>query len=879
MSVLLLAFGLSQAAQAQSKFPDLERIPPGQSRWKGKGGEPAKKDKEQPEDALPGAVEAVARMDWQVGKRTQLVVHGTLPVGPEFRMLGPGKTPLALRFPIPGSKPVPAQIHVVTRTAKGKPQVVEVLARTPQDVLMKPGLSMRLDVIAGEFDLAPEPETSEAMRRIQSTDAPYLTTEDVFGNTYRFDVRVQGEGYGTLAQSLLKSGPACRQWKIAGVLRPQGGGTNAPLPHMMGVHAYWTQWSGSDHVSLDLRIHNGVTNGSGVDSGFDAPLGTVYWKSLELHLPPGWKSRFAIHDPFLGKALAGEGGWTSHAIVAPYPDGELHMMGPQAQMIRRLTLEGPKAETCEGGSAYLEGLMFCLPGRGLWSWFSIPAYLAQNTLLPNFDDVQSDGLKGRRAIRARLRGRLHTLKAALQDQKLDGYRFVTKAMGWSQPMGQPHQGMTGGDGIFLVEGVHTAWSASRDGYQALQCMHRMSVCRQPEAQWMAHGEVVGVHHWRDANGVVPFDFRTNGYMAPPEFQYVCRGGPAASEQVHEVDRLGLRPPYDQGNPHVADGVLPRGRNALLSWTPHDGQHWIRHTKNIKAQVWLGNDPLARDGLMHAASLFRLMFNEGPHKPASWSKGVTVMAYRTWAEQFPGHGIPVDRDQAWGIDAVAAAYQIAGDEWRVDHRKWFEQVVDLFALAAMPNGIFHRVHYIKVVGGRYDGCQSFQLMFLLHALRCINESVFRDTDARRFDIAADLHQRTLDYLYWGPVLLGPTPKDPGHARGPANQFAAAPSGMIATVPYSDEKKWGPDYMPKDGLTGGVDMTYLFNPLDYAFELSHEQGQDPKKNRYLKRALWLGSKPGSFEALGREYRANVNHSYNDSSRNTASFAARLQALGIW
>ncbi len=880
---MLVGFAMSSTLQAQDRFPDLKRIPAGQSRWEGKGGKPEPAARGELAKKLAKEAEAakvVARMDWQVGLRTQPVLHGTLPVGPEFKMLGPGKTPLALRFPIPGYDPIPAQVHVVTRSATGKPRVVELIARAPQDVLMKRGVSMRLDVIAGEFDLGAKPLTSDAMRHIQSTDAaPYLTTEDVYGNTYRFDLRVQGQGFGVLTQELQKSGPACRQWKIAGVLKPQGGGTDAALPHMMGVHAYWTQWSGSDHVSLDLRIHNGVTNGSRKATDESAAVGTVYWKSLELHLPPGWKSRFAVRDPFLGKATSEGKGWVRYAIVAPLPEGKLHMMGPQAQMIRRMTLEGPKAEACEGGSAFVEGLMFCLPDRGLWSWFSLPAYLSQNTLLPRFDAVRSDGAEGRRAIRLRLRARLHKLRAALHKQELDGYKFVAGAMGWCQPLGQPHQGMTGGDGIFLVEGVHTAWSASREGYHALQLMHRMTVCRQPEAQWTPEGDPVGVHGWRDSNGVVPFDFRTNGYMAPPEFQYVCRGGPAASEQVLEVQRRELRPPYDRGNPHMENGVLPRGRNALLSWTPHDGQHWIRHTKNIKTQVWLGNDPLARDGLMHQASLFRLMFNEGPHKPAHWSKGVTLKAYRTRVEEYPGHGISVDRDEAWGIDVSAAAYQIASDEWRKDSLVWFRAVIDLFELAAMPNGIFHRVHYIKVVGGRYDGCQSFQLMFLLHALRCMNESVFQGVDPDRFDIAADLHQRALDYLYWGPALLGPTEKDPGHARGPANQFAAAPSGMIATVPYSNVKKWGPDYMPKDGLTGGVDMTYLYNPLDYAFTLSHEEGQDPSLNRYLKRALWLGSKPGTFKALKREYQANVNHSYRDNSRNTASFAARLQALGIW
>ncbi|MCA9003513.1 MAG: hypothetical protein KDB61_16425, partial [Planctomycetes bacterium] len=230
-------------------------------------------------------------------------------------------------------------------------------------------------------------------------------------------------------------------------------------------------------------------------------------------------------------------------------------------------------------------------------------------------------------------------------------------------------------------------------------------------------------------------------MVPPEFKYVCRGGPAPNEHVKAVHARGLRPSYDMGSAHDAKGALPRDKGALFAWMPHDGQHMIRHTKNIKAQVWLANDALARDDLLHCASLFRLMFHAGPHVRETWSAGVTLESYTTWAKAFPHHGLPIDRDHAWGIDSMASAYRIAPEEWRRDAREWFARVVDLFELASMPSGLIQRVNQRDLLNGEFDCCQSFQVMFLLHSMRCMNESVFRGVHETDFGRLADLHNRS------------------------------------------------------------------------------------------------------------------------------------------
>ncbi|MFT4648988.1 MAG: hypothetical protein ACI9X4_002222 [Glaciecola sp.] len=913
--LLILAFLCNGSAVGQTpssdRFPELQPKSAGKSRWKPIPQEPTAQEPtaqkltpqkltpqkpgeadEEPQSTTqplaPSNItwdpKPVAELTWQAGPRTEFVIHATLPVPQTFELAPNGFSTIGIRPKGLDSAPTPAQVHVVARNAQGQIQVIEILAPMRMPIEVHAGSLHRFEVLMGSFPL-PQPriEPASVSTLFQSGTSPYLTTIDVFGNSYRFDLNLDLEAKGVVDRSLLKSGHASRQWKLAGALMPVATTERgAPLPHMMAVHAYLTTWHTSKLVSLDLRIHNGLTAASGKSTPFNKPLGTVYWKSIDLHLPPGWKPHLAVHDPFLGKQVADGDGWTRLPLVRALPDGKLHMMGPQAQLLRRLTLRGPGSETISRAGVFVEGLAFCSPGRDLWSWFTLPAYFSQDALLPTFEGLATQGLAGYPAMEGRLVKERNHLLHLLRSGNSDGNLVQAEVMGWSHPRGDPQQGMVSGVDIAFLEGHRTAWAASHAGYERLQLLHRMNAARQPDAQWNEDGTPAGVHAWRDKKGVVPFDFRTNGYMVPPEFQYVCRGGPAPSAHVREVHKLQLRPPYDQGNAHEPAGKIPRNKDAMFAWMPHDGQHMIRHTKNIKALVWLSNDSLARDDLMHCASLFRLMFHAGPHVRESWSAGVTLKAVLGWAKTSPHHGIPIDRDQAWGLDIMGAAYRIASPAWRQDALPWFQKVVELFDVASMPSGLIQRVNQSDLLEGRFDCCQSFQVMFLLHAMRCINESVLRGVDEESFDVLAKLHNKSLEYMFFGPVYThfkGERWGGPVSQAGPFNRFAVAPKGLIATVPYSNVKKWGSDYLPPGGHEPYVDTTYLLPPLEYGFLLTYEQGQEPLQNRYLKRSLATGSVPGSWAKMKQEYLVSLRYPHTDNSNNTGSFIALLQSLGAF
>ena len=492
-----------------------------------------------------------------------------------------------------------------------------------------------------------------------------------------------------------------------------------------------------------------------------------------------------MDDPFVGEERSTDDGGRMRSLVKALPGGALHMMGPQAQFVRRLTLRRTDQPACAPAGAFVEGLVFCQPGRGLWSWFALPAYFPQMALLPTLEGIRADGLEGHAAVEARLLKERDHLLTHLRSGRSDGNQISGSVMGWSHPRGYSHGGAVSGVDIGFVEGHRTAWAASHAGYERLQALHRMSLARQPDAQYALNGDPIGLEGWLDAQGRVPFDFRQNGYMVPHEFQYVCKRGPAPNAHVAEVARRKLRPPYDPGNPHQADGEIPRQKEALFAWMHHDDQHMIRHSKNLKALVWLGNDPLAKDGLRHVASLFRLWFHDRPHIPVDWSHGITLRNFTQWAQKFPGHGLPIGREHAWGMDISAAEYQLASPATRANRLPWITKIVELFEIASMPSGLIKRVNQPDLFERKYDATQTFQLMFLLHAQRCFNESIFRGAHEDLFERFAALHNKGLEFLFFGYVFTHYEGERWGtqvSEAGPYHRFAVGPSGRPRNAPF-------------------------------------------------------------------------------------------------
>lgn len=837
----------------------------------------------------PGArrANALARFELAAPQRSPFILHGTIPLPPNTLVPDRGTTVFGIVSHAPGNPVVPAQIDVVSRAPDGTPDVIELSAEVELDPAQKPGARVRFDVVPMQADLAPGPSApSPAMKLFaRDGDTPVLLrTRDVFGNVYEVDLRGMRGAPGFGSRRILRNGPARRLMRTHGTLVPvdrsEAGGD--PLLHMMGVHAYWTLRTGDERVSLDLRVHNGATSGSRPPHTLELPTGIIYWDRLELVLPEEWTVTPLFQDPFFGKPRV-ENGQTVVPIVGALPDGELHCMGPQAQFERRLILQ-PRASAQAHARPRLEGLAFCVEGKDLYSWQNprTARYFAGRGLLATWGAYSSDGQRGRRALRADLAEESEGYKRVLATGSPNGRDVVASVMGWAHPWFPKAQGTTGGGGIQLYEGERTAAAASVHGYLSSLAVHRMNVCRQSEAAYDAKGDAVGYAQWADEKGNTPFDFRTNGNMVAPGFKLPKDGGPAPSPHVGEVYLRGLRPPYDMGSPHVRGGEMPGRDDNLLSWSPHDGQHMVRYTKNTKALVWLGNDAMAADDLRLSAELFRLMLHEGHHGRAGWTGGVSLAAYERHAREHPHEGAWVGRDQAWGIDAFCAAYSIADPAWRRKSAPWLARVARFLLDAATPGGIIQRNGNSKILGhDRYDAAQTYESLFLLHALRCLRESVLRGVAAELNAELEALYLKTIDYLYFGPIWS----ELPGRAQGsdkpfsgPRKTFPVALRDGYDAPPFSDTERWGAGYLP-EALNGGVETTYGWSALAYAAQLSQKSAGAGRSNRYLRRALKLGTPFGSFRGLldslfaGRRGRRPGNN-----SGNWIDFAAYLQALGI-
>lgn len=866
--------------------------------------------------AIAGEGRIVARLDLAAPQVTPFVLRANVPIPKGIYPRADGRSPFSLRFPGKSARVVPAQVEIVSRYPTGEADVIEVIARGEFDADVRPGARVSCALLYSEdsAEIAPERDPMPTGPKLSDTVAKlvdsahrgpiFLRTRDVYGNSYVAELNGNPIGLGFGAVRPLASGRWLARERRSAVLAPVAGRASQgpPLAHMMGVQAYFTANAVDDAVVLDLRIHNGLTSGNRTATALETPLGIVYWTSLELVLPKGWSAVPDVRDPFFGEAYD-DGDFRVVPLVKPNASGALHMMGPQAQMERRLVLvptEKAQSSTAPGDTApsntaqlarsklAFEGLAFPVRGENLWSWANpdTARYFPQRTALASVDFLKRGALSGKNAARAADLAAYTELKAGLETGTARGYYVEAQVMGWAHPWFIKEQGGVGGEGIATFEGHYSAQSGSKDGIAYLSLLHRMNVCRQPEATYDARGEIVGYERWLDADGQIPFDYRTHGGIVLPCFRLPMKYGAPASEEVREVVKRGLRPAYDVGNPFEKDGEVPSRNDALLAWWPHDDQHLVRYTKNTKALVWLANDALAKDDLFLSAELFRLMFHESPHVPVDWSPGLTLRMWESVAAQFPHGGLPLGREHAWGIDAMCAAYSCADDAWRAKQRPWFERVSKLLVDGAQPSGLIQRSINERFLGHtRYTAAQCFECLFLVHAMHCLNESVFRGADDARRLALEKLALRTVDYLFFGPPwqrIPSDWQPDPTHPtvffQGPRQGIAVSMNDERATPVFSDATRWGPNYMPKDGLGGGVEIVTIWPALAFAAEISEGSSGKGLSNRYLKRALDCWIPRANPSDLLHAFYEQAADAYADTSVQWIGLAARLQSLGV-
>jgi len=837
--------------------------------------------------------ELLAWIDTLAPRAESFVLRATIPLPCGELAPGAGLSPFGVVSHGRGEPLVPAQVEGVSRYPSGEWDVVQVLARVERAPDEPPGTPLRFALVRAPHEPARAHVPGEVLRSLLLRERSLeLRARDVYGNLYVLDLlgREGDPGFG--ARTVRKAGRWLNQFRTAGVMMPTPEPdapphAGPPLPHLLGALAWFSDYAGEAPLSLDLRVHDGLSSGAREPEPGEEPVGAVYWQSLELCLPATLELVPEVRDPFFGAPYV-EGDRVVYPIVAPYEDGELHLMAPQMQLLRRLVIV-PRGEEAAGRARLDgEGLGFCAPSRELWSWSNAGTarYFPQREPLPSLDFVTHRGARGATAVRLLDAARLAGIEQQLESGAPGAYPSRSPVLGWAHPWFISIEGGTGGEEIAFVEGQRAIGGVSPADYRRLELVHRMNASRQPQAMWDRRGEPVGFFEWveeTERGPAIPFDFRNYARQTVPAFRLPYRGGPEASEQVREVARTGRRPPYDGGTPFERDGRPPGSDESLLAWMPHDGQHWIRYTKNAKALLWLGDDPTAEDDLHLAAELFRLALHEADTTNAA-HVGVTLRRLEGVAAKYPHQGLPVDRETAWGIDAFCAYYSTADDAWRARHLPWAKRVVDVLVLGATPGGVIIRSGYGPLLQNpKYEGAHAFQSQLLLLAQRSLVESVLRGVDDGRRQALEELFLRTVDYLYWGPVWQRREKErrgggEPVFEEGPRWAFAVARSDDYATPPFSDAGRWGKDYLPPDGFNGGLELTYGYCTLSLAAELTQESDGVGAQNRYLRRVLRYGPGYADLDAVWRALFLGQAERGLDRTSTMGGFLARLQELGV-
>jgi hypothetical protein len=816
------------------------------------------------------------------------VLRATVPLPPGALAPGDEKSPFGIVSHATGEPVIPAQVEGVSRYPDGSWDVVQLVALVERGKSESTGDELRFAVVPAPHVPSRAHLPGEVLRKLLATPGQLvLRCRDVHGNLYTFDLLDSKEG----EQIVRKAGRWLNQFRTAGVMMPttepdsppRGG---PPVPHMCGVLAWFSDYAGEEPLSLDLRVHNGLTAGVREPLPGEEPVGAIYWQSMELCVAAGITLVPKVEDPFFGEPYD-DGEQRVWPIVAPFDDGTLHLMGPQAQFLRRLALVLDGSVPAARERLENRGLGFCAHSTSLWSWSNreTARYFPQRELLPSMDFYQADNLRGQPALRLHEAGRLAELSEQLRSGAAGPYPRISPVLGWAHPYFVSIGGSHGGEGITLVEGQRAVGGCSVESYSRLELIHRMNTSRQPVATWTRSGQPAGLSEWTSGAGEarsVPSDYRTNARMVLPPFHLPCRKGPPASNQVAEVARSGRRPPYDGGTPFAKDGKTPGADEHLLSWLPHDGQHWVRYTKNAKAMLWLGDDPTAEDDLQLFAELFRLYFHEVLAPERNWGGPVTLRQVEEVAADHPHRGLPIGREHAWGIDAFCAYYSTAEDPWRKRHLPWAQRVADLLVNGAPPGGVIIRSNHGPLLNNpKYVGAHSFQSQFLLLAQRSLCESALRGVDPERVAALEELYLRTVEYLFWGPVwrkvkMKWSSDENPVFEQGPCWAFAVALNDNYATPSFSDEQRWGKNYVPADGLRDGVETWYGYSSLSWAADLTQATHGRGAQNRYLRRTCEYGQKRGGYATVYRTLTEGANQPWSDLTGQAAGYLARLQEL---
>ncbi|MBM3990531.1 MAG: hypothetical protein FJ298_05915 [Planctomycetes bacterium] len=698
----------------------------------------------------------VAALQLTVPSPSSYVVRGTVPVPKGTFPRADGKIPLSIRD-IDGFV-APTQMEIVSRypnDADGA-DVVEVLARVRRPVGVAAGTKVRYDVVQHLHANGKLTAKKAVLDLLALRDQVAVVAKDVFGNEYRF-YPFDGVRTAPVANSVkaLRVGPAAVETRTYGVMKPVGATLGAPsgaLPHFFGVHAYTTVWSNEDFVSLDLRVNNGAS-GANKTPGFtnDDPLGLVYFRSLELHVPAGWSILSDISDPYQGTP-ATSGNVTKLELVKPMADGTLHVMPAQAMFHRRLALALPTGVSNAVASLEKESVGFCVKGSSpagavLWSWWNpqTSRYFPQRLPLPDLSHL------GQSSIQGNVAGFYNTIRGHLQNGTASGgYPWSFPNFGWAHIYGVQYGGMTSGSEIWFFDGFKTASASSREGYRSYEFSHRMYSERQPQLLMNSDGEQTRVEQW-----VVQTS--TLSYTPMNYFQRLTN---------NSNDPFGMNvSPAFQRNHVAANNLKPAYETDIVTSSPIDFQHYIRFLRSPMVLTWLGNDSIAKDDLRMAAECFRMSFSEHFNNSSGYSIPSTLRAKMSQVSNLPNRGFSFGRGESWGMVSAICAYSISDSAFRARYRPWFGTIADVIANGQSScNGFIQSWANTKLLSGQWKGRQSIEQAITENMLWGLKESVFRGVDAARVASVENVLVKSTAAMI-GPMAWNGT--------GPWSHLAVAP----------------------------------------------------------------------------------------------------------
>ena len=664
--------------------------------------------------ATPAAAQTtVARLQVLQPDHSPYTLRGTFPVPKGLFPRPDGLLPWAIQST--AGNTVPSQIEVVSRYANAADgaDVVEIQARVNHPSGTSGGQKVTFNVV--EFLHPPRrvrPPLSIAT--LHATPGQVvLGSADVFGHEYDLDLIHNTDGVKRMRQ-----GRVSETYRFHGMMRPRSqnvGAPNGALKRFLGVHSYATVWDSEDVLSLDLRVHNGIS-GADKSDPLDNPQADIYFEALEVSVPAGWTVLQEFEDPCFGPEYV-KNGSTARPIVEPLANGKMHVMPQQAQFHRRLAITQVGNE--ERARAILNGagLGFCVDGyngqgKRLWSWWngSTARYYPTNIRLPHVDWIPDSN------IGSYLNNNLNTIATHVKNgTSQNTYPLWSKALGWAHPWGVKYGGMTGGTEIYSVDGVLTADRASLTGYRYMKIRHRMYTERHPVALYNKNGNPSRIEDWviQSSNSYIPMSFflklipGTNdpfGFTSAPKYQ------------VNFVQQNNLEPPYETD---------------LREHLPIDQQHYIRYTNSPKVLVWLGNDPLAKDDLEMSAELMRLSYTLYPNNPSGSTVPSTMLQDRKHVDKWPGIGMPFGRGEGWSIDCATAAYAIGSDSFRARFRGWYHDILDLVEEGqADCTGHIQSLVSNALFSGQYRTRQAVEAAIIDIALLGMHEAVFEGLDTNR-----------------------------------------------------------------------------------------------------------------------------------------------------